>query len=516
MPYTSITHTAYGRAALAYARGHDGHGHNGNEIRNNLIVSVGMMPDASMSFEDQMAVDWARASSKNKNQVRRIIGSFSREELSPHDEMSIITAAEIGVEFVEENYPGHKAAIFVQTDGVGGLVHLHMIVSNVNTITGRGCTDEQCRSRFVATQFDTVAARHIKLSTGIGLRGPENDLTFEENGVDAPDAKSTNPYIRKLREDGKYIWRDDLTQRIDDVVEHGSFTTRDEYIAELGKAGVGAEYHETKKGRRYFTYELVDVSRFMETGTAIPKNGTKAKSYKLSYYADVEYVESQMAENRTKAEYHRDMEAHPENYVDGIRKDVYERMVAEREARALPEETAEPELTYRGKKPVEEDEEEQPEEDAPREKPAVEVTPDPVAVPVGEDEETEEETEAEAESETEPEVAAADDQETVVETEGPVEDKAPKRWLSEDEIEMRRLKEQAKEELRVKLAARGYNVSVSKPVASEEQIGRQQAWIEKLEAGSQRDLVQEYDRLMADLHESEAGDDEDEDDEVDF
>ena len=27
MPYTSITHTAYGRAALAYARGHDGHGH---------------------------------------------------------------------------------------------------------------------------------------------------------------------------------------------------------------------------------------------------------------------------------------------------------------------------------------------------------------------------------------------------------------------------------------------------------------------------------------------------------
>lgn len=492
MPYTSITHTAYGRAALAYARGHDGHGHNGNEIRNNLIVGVGMMPDASMSFEDQMAVDWARASSKNKNQVRRIIGSFSREELNPHDEMSIITAAEIGVEFVEENYPGHKAAIFVQTDGVGGLVHLHMIVSNVNTITGRGCTDEQCRSRFVATQFDTVASRHIKLSTGIGLRGPENDLDFEENGVDTPDAKSTNPYVRKLRDDGKYVWRDDLAQRIDGVVEHGSFTTRDEYIAELGKAGVGAEYHETKKGRRYFTYELVDVSRFMETGTAIPKNGTKAKSYKLSYYADVEYVESQMAENRTKAEYHRDMEAHPENYVDGIRKDVYERMVAEREARALPEETAGPELTYRRKKPVEEEEEQQPEEDAPREKPAVEVTPEPVK----------------------PEVVVADDQEPVDEVEEPA--KAPKRWFSEDEIERQRLKAQAKEELRVKLAARGYNVPGSEPVTGEEQTGETQAWIEKLEAGSQRDLVEEYDRLMAGLHESEAGDDEEEDEEVDF
>ena len=225
----------------------------------------------------------------------------------------------------------------------------------------------------------------------------------------------------------------------------------------------------------------------METGTAIPKNGTKAKSYKLSYYADVEYVESQMAYNLTKAEQQRDMEAHPENYVEGIRKDVYERMVAEREARALPEETAEPELTYRRKKPVEEEEEQQPEEDAPREKPAVEVTPEPVK----------------------PEVVVADDQEPVDEVEEPA--KAPKRWFSEDEMERQRLKEQAKEELRVKLAARGYNVPGSEPVTGEEQTGETQAWIEKLEAGSQRDLVEEYDRLMAGLHESEAGDEEDED-----
>lgn len=506
MPYTSITHTAYGRAALAYARGHDGYGHNGNEVRNNLIVGVGMMPDDSMSFEDQMAADWRHASSKNKNQVRRIIGSFSRDELSPNDDMSIVTAAEIGVEFVEQNYPGHKAAIFVQTDGVGGLVHLHMIVSNVNTITGRGCTDEQCRSRFVATQFDTVAARHIILSTGIGLRGPENDLIFEENGVEIPDAKSTNPYVRKLRADGKYVWRDDLTQRIDDVVEHGSFTSRDEYIAELGKVGVGAEYHETKKGRRYFTYELVDVSCFMATHTAIPKNGTKAKSYKLSFFADVEYVESQMADNLTKAEQQRDMEEHPENDVDGIRKDVYERMVAEREARAFPEETAELELIYRGKKTVDEEEEQQPEEDAPREKPALEVMPEPIAMIPGDDEEIEEETEVEAELEAE--VSATDDQKPVDEDEEPAEEKATKRWFSDDEIELRRMRAQAKEELRIKLAARGYNVRGSEPVTGEHQNNGNQAWIEKLEAGSQRDLVEEYDRLMADLHESEAGDDE--------
>ena len=78
------------------------------------------------------------------------------------------------------------------------------------------------------------------------------------------------------------------------------------------------------------------------------------------------------------------------------------------------------------------------------------------------------------------------------------------------------MKAQAKEELRVKLAARGYNVPGSEPVTSGKQAGETQAWIEKLEAGSQRDLVEEYDRLMAGLHESEAGDDEEEDEEVDF
>ena len=96
------------------------------------------------------------------------------------------------------------------------------------------------------------------------------------------------------------------------------------------------------------------------------------------------------------------------------------------------------------------------------------------------------------------------------------EEEVSKRWFSEDEIERQRLKEQAKEELRVKLAARGYNVSASEPVTGEEKTGETQVWIEKLEAGSQRDLVEEYDRMMAGLYESEEEDSEGDDEEVDF
>ena len=76
MAYTRISHTRNGRAAIQYARG-NGRGHNGHAKRNLLIGGVGMLPDEVMPFEEQMAQDWARSSGNNKNQVMRIVSSYS-------------------------------------------------------------------------------------------------------------------------------------------------------------------------------------------------------------------------------------------------------------------------------------------------------------------------------------------------------------------------------------------------------------------------------------------------------
>lgn len=298
MPYTRITHTAHGYDALKYSRG-NGHGHNNNDLRNELILGVGMLADDVVPFEQQMLEDWNHASAKNKNQIRRIIASFSPDELYPDDEASVYIAGQIGVEFCEEFYPGHKTAIFVQKDGKSGLVHLHMDVCNVNSITWKGCTDEQCRASWVAEKFDIVAQRFIDLSTGIGMPSKENEIGFEDTS--SPEKKSTNPYVRKLREDGKYVWRDDLTERVEHVIDERSFKSYDEFIKILGEYGVGAEYHETKKGKRYFTYELLDTDGFTMYNCSIPKNGTKAKSYKLSQFCDVDYIDQQI-ENRIGVE----------------------------------------------------------------------------------------------------------------------------------------------------------------------------------------------------------------------
>ena len=165
MAYTRISHTRNGRAAIQYARG-NGRGHNGHAKRNLLIGGVGLLPDDMIPLEEQMAEDWARASDKNKNQVRRIVASLSKKELDPDDMDCAYTLLEIAQEFVEEAYPNRKAAIFVQNDGRGGKLHVHILVSNVDSIEYKGCTDEQTRFEYVKRNFNRVAGRHITLDNG--------------------------------------------------------------------------------------------------------------------------------------------------------------------------------------------------------------------------------------------------------------------------------------------------------------------------------------------------------------
>ena len=42
-----------------------------------------MLPPEVMGYADQMDMYWRRASSRNKTQVRRIITSYSKDELDP-------------------------------------------------------------------------------------------------------------------------------------------------------------------------------------------------------------------------------------------------------------------------------------------------------------------------------------------------------------------------------------------------------------------------------------------------
>ncbi len=266
MAYTRISHTRNGRAAIQYARG-NGRGHNGHAKRNLLIGGVGMLPDEVIPFEEQMAQDWARASGKNKNQVRRIVASYSEKELDPHGEDSAYLALEIAQEFVEEAYPNRKAAIFVQNDGKGEKLHVHILVSNVDSIEHKGCTDEQTNFRYVENHFDRVAGRHITLDNG---KKAKDKFTQAERALEEENEEAAENGGAAV-----YIWKDDLRERIRIAMENA--TSEDDFLEALEDEGVKARYGTSRQHGKYISYELVDVPAHMEGAD----RKYKARSYTL-------------------------------------------------------------------------------------------------------------------------------------------------------------------------------------------------------------------------------------------
>ena len=264
MSHTTISKTRSGRALLDYVL--DEKAHNGIGVRNQLIVPVNLASGNAESYGDQMAAVWCRRSSKNKNEARHVITSFSKKELDPNDPADWMLAGAICQEFVEQNYPGFQAIIAIQTDGKGGCVHGHIVINNTRMDDFKGCTDEQTKAWFVRQKMDDIISKHMEID-----HGKEQDVP-EKIGEKSMRDK-----------DGKYVWKDDLRDRI--LRARDAAKDFDDFMStQLPAVGVSAEYHPggTKRTGKvidpYITYKLEDVSGFGDG--KIPEN-LKSRSNKL-------------------------------------------------------------------------------------------------------------------------------------------------------------------------------------------------------------------------------------------
>ena len=88
--YTRISPSKNGKASIEYALGLNGKGHNGHDFRNLMVGSVNMIDGDVMSYSDQMAMYWYKASDQHEVQVRRIIVSLSDKEGSPDDPNAVL------------------------------------------------------------------------------------------------------------------------------------------------------------------------------------------------------------------------------------------------------------------------------------------------------------------------------------------------------------------------------------------------------------------------------------------
>ena len=294
MAYSRITGAKRGAQAIQYARGY-GTGHNNKKTRNEVVGEVNMLPETVLSYEKQMQKYWNKASAKNKNQVRRIVQSFSRKELNPDDRMDIQKANEIGIEFAQRAYPGHQAVVFTQIDGESGLIHNHVLVNNVNMETNYGCSDEQTKFQYVKWWTNKVAGQYFELDTGQHTKDKttqnerrkrqENEKIREENQSLPPEKQ------KKL----KYIWKDDLKERISRAADVAY--SREYFLILLEQMDVSAEIRQRKDGTEYIVYTLNDEEKRQQENAV---KEWKAKGHKLGTDYDLESLDERFSKAMDK------------------------------------------------------------------------------------------------------------------------------------------------------------------------------------------------------------------------
>lgn len=279
MAYTRVTRTANGHGALMYAYG-KGKGHNGSDVRNDLIANVNILP--GVPAEIQMQKYWNRARANHKTQVIRVVQSFSVRELNPDEPADILTANMIGQEFVQKYYPDRQAVVFTQTDGKSGLIHNHVIISDTDMTSSRGCDKQQYYQPTLAKWTDEIAGQYFELDFG--------DTTVPDKTTQTERAK------RAL---GEYVWKDDLKSRITEALNESE--SEEDWIKNLPAHGVNIEVHDSKKRGKYYTYELMDTDGFGDK--KIPQN-LKSRSYKLGTLYDAEHVQEYFSEKELEHRVH--------------------------------------------------------------------------------------------------------------------------------------------------------------------------------------------------------------------
>ena len=225
---------------------------------------------------------WNRARANHKTQVIRVVQSFSVRELNPDEPADILTANMIGQEFVQKYYPDRQAVVFTQTDGKSGLIHNHVIISDTDMTSSRGCDKQQYYQPTLAKWTDEIAGQYFELDFG--------DTTVPDKTTQTERAK------RAL---GEYVWKDDLKSRITEALNESE--SEEDWIKNLPAHGVNIEVHDSKKRGKYYTYELMDTDGFGDK--KIPQN-LKSRSYKLGTLYDAEHVQEYFSEKELEHRVH--------------------------------------------------------------------------------------------------------------------------------------------------------------------------------------------------------------------
>lgn len=207
---------------------------------------------------------------ENNIQAYRIIQSFSEDEFDSENEEDVKRANEIGVKFAEKAFPNRLVYVVTHTDGEGKKVHNHIIVCSIEPVAGKSMRAEQTRWVNLKKINDEVLL--------------ENELHV----VKADKQVRSTSKEDKMRNEKKYVWKDDMRNQILDVLSDEKIQTKDDFKKAID------EKFENKKGCNFrgkgVSYSFVDKDNKKRT----------ARASKLGKLFEVESIENILMMNQQK------------------------------------------------------------------------------------------------------------------------------------------------------------------------------------------------------------------------
>ena len=215
--------------------------------------------------------------------------SFSREELDPDDPDAGVKALRIGQRLVNKQFPGHPALLAVQRDGVGGLWHVHFLVSAVSDrdavhvyrrkprkgeypepdglieqqdarAAGRAVSSAMTNAWRLQHTVDSVLADE-EFMQSIGLAAYDNEALMEERRVGMAN-RATAAELEDQHTGND--WRAHLRAVVADA--QAEATSLDEYRDLLNARGIELKTRKSKTGTDFgdgvpvnFSYRLTDA-----------------------------------------------------------------------------------------------------------------------------------------------------------------------------------------------------------------------------------------------------------------
>ena len=230
-----ISSGASASSALNYALGKNKGMHNDTErwlddhdlkqpeaLQNCRAVAVGgtngVMPE--IAPEQFKLTREAYNQTQQRNQVQRIVQSFSADELDPTTPGNWQRANDLGVELAEKLYPDYQTAVYTHIDGQNHVLHNHIIVNKVNLETGHKLRERPGEAVERARQInDRLADR-------------------EHWQVITPVREHQSKTEQDLTKKGQYSYMHDLRSRIDSVMADTSVIDFKTFSERLNKSKV--------------------------------------------------------------------------------------------------------------------------------------------------------------------------------------------------------------------------------------------------------------------------------------